>query len=1541
MISLFSSCSRTDHRARISTRSHAGTGLARGVPLQQLNRSLGLHVVTLRRRSACPARWLRLALLIGVTVPTRLTAQTLIVGPKGGQLVVFPNTSGTAQFTLTGLVVGQSYEWAYSCSGAATSCNNSAPGNPTGPYFTATAYGQDITINFSTGSPWTGTISLTAQGNGRTDTGSFNLGLNSYGPVVSTLPTNGDYRDVTKCAANCFDGVASYSTPPYYSQDVPRSVQLNYRSSQAHPMGVVLVDAVDTSTVPPVTMSIQLYSPQGTQVTFTNNSREIFDSCRSHPADGNVNRLAAEFDASSLSTGAYNYIAVVRSHRSDGSFVETDVWVRILIANEVNSPLGAGWSIPGFQHGYLQSDGSVVITEGNGSIAFFAIGGKTCGAVCTTTYSSPKGDFTTFRKDSGGTCSPAPCPTYTRSYPAGGSIGFDASLRMVAWGGFYWDGDAVSRAVNSGHKPPKYLPRIYISASTFGYNASNLLVAMTDSIGKADTLGYDGSNHLRWIKDPGGRVDSITVDASGNLTRIKDQAGGLPFQGTYDSQHRLVQLTDRRGSAWGLAYDFAGKLAADTAPQVTASGQTVRPVVAYASIEKAVLIDTATHRGSSLSPGPMVDTVGVRAIVTNARGYGTTYALDRFGAANLIQEPLGRTTSVARDSNSTVVRTRTPSGHVIKYTWSGPDLTQTVDSTTGRTISYTYTAHYPTTISGHVDSVVNYWRSAPPPQSGLTGQLDSTHTGGAGTTGFRYGSDGRLCTIIDAAGHAEGCYFTSTSGFHNTDSISNTLGSVVGYRYDNHGQMVMTIDPVGDTTQTVYDAIGRIVKTIGPLHEADSLTYDGLYLTQQRDAKGQVYRLWPNTLGWPDSVTDPNGKVDRYAYDLNGNRTSWTNRNGQTITYAFDSLDQVRTMVAGGKSTTFFSDPTMRYSVVSDSESVDTLKFDAADRPWVAISCRVLTSGNAPQCFRDSLVYETASSQFGPRDLRTQSVLTAPTIWASGTQLIIGHHYDVHELLDTLTPGHLNTQSGQPITFVYSVEALDSITTLTSLNNLAMTHSYPWTHRTDQVQLSDPTITAALGTAYYFNNAGRLATRYHGSLSSPDTTRTLSYGRQGNLVWYADSSHQTVTTCSFTPCGGYHCTNSTQPSFVDSTRYVYDSVGNRIDPSATNGGLDWGNRQRRWQNYRMDYDAAGNMTAKRTLSSTDSTKLLRTDSLFWSALGRLDSVRTRDSSTGTLIVSKVGFGYDGWGRRIRKSSGSSTSRYLWDGEVLLAQLDTLGNDVAGYTYYPGEDNLASVLRRDRGDSSYYSLRDYSRNVLALLAKTSAGVTIDNQYRYDPFGNLQGSSTSTIPNTLQFAGREYDAETQLYYDRARYLDPALGRFVSEDPIGLRGGVNPYTFVGNDPVNVSDPSGEKIGDNIDVELCGGYQQPLHDAGEHLAIGWALVHWGFARRAEKWLGLTPVSAAFAVGIAHEGPWWDGDLTRSEGAPCNGIGDIFLFMVVPLVNVWGWSGPVVSTQYPWVPSVPGGGSSPVPGFPGSGFLWPGALPPTIFTGIPQGTIL
>ena len=77
------------------------------------------------------------------------------------------------------------------------------------------------------------------------------------------------------------------------------------------------------------------------------------------------------------------------------------------------------------------------------------------------------------------------------------------------------------------------------------------------------------------------------------------------------------------------------------------------------------------------------------------------------------------------------------------------------------------------------------------------------------------------------------------------------------------------------------------------------------------------------------------------------------------------------------------------------------------------------------------------------------------------------------------------------------------------------------------------------------------------------------------------------------------------------------------------------------------------------------------------------------------------------------------------------------------------------------------------------------------YSVSPWGEVAADTGTTT--RLRLAGQQYDQATRLYFMRARYYDPALGRFLSEDPIGISGGLNLYAYAGDDPVNAEDPSG----------------------------------------------------------------------------------------------------------------------------------------------------
>jgi RHS repeat-associated protein len=118
--------------------------------------------------------------------------------------------------------------------------------------------------------------------------------------------------------------------------------------------------------------------------------------------------------------------------------------------------------------------------------------------------------------------------------------------------------------------------------------------------------------------------------------------------------------------------------------------------------------------------------------------------------------------------------------------------------------------------------------------------------------------------------------------------------------------------------------------------------------------------------------------------------------------------------------------------------------------------------------------------------------------------------------------------------------------------------------------------------------------------------------------------------------------------------------------------------------------------------------------------------------------------------------------------------------------YAQGQNIDEPLAMDRSGTVDYYEQDGLGSVTSL---TSATGTVAQSYTYDSFGNTTNSSGS-LTNFFRYTGREFDTETGLYYLRARYLDPTTGRFISEDPIGLGGGIDFYRYADNNPVIYTD-------------------------------------------------------------------------------------------------------------------------------------------------------
>jgi RHS repeat-associated protein len=160
--------------------------------------------------------------------------------------------------------------------------------------------------------------------------------------------------------------------------------------------------------------------------------------------------------------------------------------------------------------------------------------------------------------------------------------------------------------------------------------------------------------------------------------------------------------------------------------------------------------------------------------------------------------------------------------------------------------------------------------------------------------------------------------------------------------------------------------------------------------------------------------------------------------------------------------------------------------------------------------------------------------------------------------------------------------------------------------------------------------------------------------------------------------------------------------------------------------------------------------------------------------------------YDGLGRRIEKVANGQTKRYIYDGEDIVLEYDGANVLQARYTHGPGIDEPIAVTK---GSSTYFYHQDGLGSVTDLT--DSSGATAKS-YAYDAYGNIL-ESPGTVEQTFTYTGREFDVESGLYYLRARYYDPSTAKFLQADPLGIAAGVNLYSYVRNNPLNLIDPTG----------------------------------------------------------------------------------------------------------------------------------------------------
>jgi RHS repeat-associated protein len=934
---------------------------------------------------------------------------------------------------------------------------------------------------------------------------------------------------------------------------------------------------------------------------------------------------------------------------------------------------------------------------------------------------------------------------------------------------------------------------------------------------------YDGLGNPTSVTDPRGKVTRSTYDSIGRLLEVTD-ADDQVTTTEYDGGGLKTSVTDRRDVRRNFTYDNLGRPRTESiVPSISGvpwSHETRYEDVARRRLSLDALVRTTTQELDGLGRVVReIDADGKDRLFTydgvNKRSetdkrpehHVTTFTYDVFDRlVETVHPPLDgepepfTSTTVYQDATNTRVDT---DRRGIATTTRMDPLGRTREVARGDALverhTYDGNGNRVTSLDAEANQTAFEYDAA----NRLVRRTDGVGTATESSITYTPDANGNVLEERDARAVAENQPFSVKRTYDSlnrpqteTDGLEHT--SEQGW--DPEGNRIRVQTRNGDEHLSTFDELAKLTSTTEPVtgtpaavtrHEYDA----NRNRTDQTDARSNAVEMQYDDLGRLKAMVQPGGLTTARDYDANGNVLVLTDPKGQTVTSTYDEWNRMKTKV-------YAFAPGETYRPWRWIVSI-AYQYDANDNP-IRIEETVASGTDPPPPAPNQITTRT----YDDFDRMLSETVTLPdggtktvsyTYFKNGNRktltdpagIVTSYTYDGQNRLETVTtPEGVTTYTYWPddllktvtypsgVVSSYGYDLADRLTSLESRQGATVVSSYAYTYDANGNRLSQTETNggALETTTYTYDARDRLATVTYppDEISATGRVVTYTYDEVGNRL----------TELTTDPVSGAQI-GSKSGTFDALNRLTV--LEDLLDPPAT---------------VTFDYDDNGNQTAK-TVGAPGGPG--DTTAFRYDVRDKLVEVETP-----TVIAARME--YDAAGRLAKKIGEDGIRQYVYDEDSRFLEYDTAGLQVAKYSY--GADRLISLVRSDEGTRFYHL--DGLGSVTAL---TDPSGVVTSRLHLDAWGVFRNPDEMNGPgasrNRFAFTGYVFDRETELYFAKARFYDPTVGRFTSQDSflgdIDAPPSLHRYFYGHARPTVMIDPTGhiaflKNIQDGLDERRQG---------------------------------------------------------------------------------------------------------------------------------------